>query len=180
MKKVRVTSIFVLLLLIMANMPNSIAKADIYGGKWNSDFYCKIQTSTYYGITTNAMVIWNNALDSIGSNIDICSSNYTINVNFTETSLSGVDWYAQTNLYPYATAIPYTGADVVYNKYLLSNCTTTQKSVVAIHEMGHVLGLAHTTTMTNKSVMYTYIDDAIDRGYTVPQTYDKNQLDRLY
>jgi predicted Zn-dependent protease len=180
LRKKRFITVFMVLALMIAAYPNKTADATVLGGKWASDFNCYIQTSTYYGYAYNSIDVWNDCLDSIGSNMDISTSTTSYSVYITQTSSSLSDWFGLTDLYPSQSSSIYTAANVTYNHYYLANEGTTLKTAVAIHEMGHVLGLAHTANESNDSIMLTYVEDAIDRGITGPTSYDISDLDSIY
>ncbi|RID82607.1 cell surface protein [Mesobacillus zeae] len=51
-------------------------------------------------------------------------------------------------------AVTSSGGTIKFNSYVMDTLSSTEKKNVAIHELGHALGLAHNTS---SDVMYAYI-----------------------
>jgi hypothetical protein len=64
----------------------------------------------------------------------------------------------------------------VYSTPLFETKTTSQRNTVAIHEIGHVVGLGHPTSTSTVSVM----QGSLTYAATSPQTHDKNDLNSFY
>lgn len=58
---------------------------------------------------------------------------------------------------------------IKFNKYTMDKLTSTQKKNVAIHELGHALGLAHNTS---NDVMYKYVSTNTTLSSNDKASYD--------
>ena len=159
---------------------SSIEPRDVYGGKWNTNV--KIYIDTYDSAIRGSFLIaideWNTALSNINADIRISTVYNSADAN---VSLSVVPYYgaatAEVFWTPQSTSVPYSSARIIVNNNKFSNSDSIQQVNIAVHEMGHVLGLAHTTN-GSYSVMDADISDYHTRvGVT---SYDRQQLDRLY
>jgi len=78
-------------------------------------------------------------------------------------------------------SISCTGAVVDYGAIYFNEgqepASSTTRSGVIAHEIGHLAGLAHTTTL-DPSLMTSYVNDPLWRSS--PTTYDINQMNSLY
>ena len=101
--------------------------------------------STTYSTQWNSGVSTWNALDPITIAADTASTYEDLTIS--DTSKSSVTWAGQ-----YSNS---SGADTIkFNSYYMSGYTSSKKQNVTTHELGHALGLAHSTS---SNIMYTYV-----------------------
>lgn len=171
-------AIFLLSLFLL--LPTIQPKAEIMGGKWTTDIKVYLDLGGYSDISsamTTAISSWNSRLGSIGSNIRIrnLSSSEASQANVTVRVRDYIGAVALTTNYPSKTASVYTGALIEVNSKQFEYLNSIEKMYAASHELGHVLGLAHTTT-SRESVM----KDGIQSGIALPSVFDQEELDRIY
>ena len=169
------------MLSVLLVLPAMRPKAELLGGKWTSEIrvYCDSSvTEDMKSSIATAINSWNNRLKNINANIYIryLYSPEANLANVTVTTRNYTGAVALTTNYPSKTAKIYTGALIEYNKNLFENLTTTVERVnSASHEIGHVLGLDHTTT-SRPSVM----KNAIQKNNALPTDFDQEELDKIY
>lgn len=159
------------------------ASAEVYGGKWASNPSYYHNTSNPYSTEFNqAISSWNGVLSSIGSALRIRSGSATgatVMVSTANYYDLGWDGYCKPGPDPYSGT--YTYADMKLNTFYMDNFTSDRRKSVITHEFGHCLGLAHTETGANRSIMY--ITSNVYYGQwnlTSPTSYDIDNLDSLY
>lgn len=127
----------------------------------------------------SAVNAWNLKLASTGTSIRIKSNSEsaaTIGPDFAYYGETGWSGRGRPGPDPYSGN--YTYADLQLNRTYLDGMNEEEPIEVITHELGHVLGLAHTVSSSNKSIMYqgAYQTWTI----TTPQTYDYNSLNSIY
>lgn len=75
-----------------------------------------------------------------------------------------------------------TGGTLKINRYFTDGYSSTGKKQVVVHELGHLLGLAHagTATCSGQPIMYYSSDRYFKCGHQNPQTDDINGANHLY
>ena len=173
--------VLIIMLSLVLISPTIKPRAELQGGKWTTTIkiycYSSVTPDMKSSIST-AINSWNSRLKSIGSNISIrdlySSQKSEANVIVTVKNYTGA--VALTTNYPSKTSSIYTGAKIEYNQNLFESLTTTSERVnSASHELGHVLGLDHTTT-SSASVMKYYIQS----DTPLPTAFDLAELDKIY
>lgn len=164
---------------------------------------CKWPTTTvkWYApsvITSAAITTWTDAAASwtgVDAKLSRVTSSPQLYVN-AESRGNTVAWTGITRKYGTLQTAPVcTGTsqvaptwvsgqvEVVLNWSSISGYTATQKKMVAAHEFGHALGLAHNTTLTGSNpiaLMYPYDDKRIAAGIYTPRTDDKAGINAIY
>jgi Matrixin len=111
---------------------------------------------------------WNNSGDV---DIQLDGSLTKIDVEFYDTDKSWVGW---AGAYYYEPG----DDDIVFNRHYMDGYTTVKRRFVAMHELGHALGLAHSYTgqVMQESVLENYPDDPPQ--YVQP--HDQYSYDQLW
>ncbi|HYE09870.1 MAG TPA: hypothetical protein VEF53_06805 [Patescibacteria group bacterium] len=166
-------------LVILVTLFTSYAYAETFGGKWASNpTYYLSSSHIYYQEFLSAVNAWNSKLASTGTSIRIKSSSATsatIGPNFEYYGDTGWVGYGRPGPDPYSGTYLY--ADLKFNRTELDWLSDPEATGVAIHELGHVLGIAHTVSSPNPSVMR---QGNIDDGILTIQTFDYNTLNSIY
>lgn len=172
---------YILLLLMLSSLiifqaPNK-ANAAIYGGRWYKDIkiYVPTSNSEVAGSFGIAISSWNKALSEVGANIRILTVYSPSEANVTVTtvdSLGGAIGSAQ--LYPSQTSSSYTSGLIKINTNQFDYLVPAKQTTAATHELGHILGLAHSPDGSN-SVMTELVNALI-----FPTSYDKGELSKIY
>lgn len=77
-------------------------------------------------------------------------------------------------------ACTYTTTGIYMNRKHTEPLNDFDRTFVATHEMGHALGLAHTSNSSKKSVMKPGSNNFNFPAYNTPMPYDKGEIDALY
>lgn len=181
------TFIFIFSTISIFSLPSKKAFADVEGGKWNTTIKYFIKSDdkslsqsdfdSYNEMFDGTAEIWNVELINLNSNVRIKRANSASDANLMVTfrtagGASGITW-----VFPSKTSKTYTSARMYLSPGKLSDLDQKSQNSVMLHELGHVLGLAHAPEGTD-SVMIeepTYGD-----AKHWPTSYDLNDLRRLY
>lgn len=151
----------------MGFQPGSTITYRFYGG-WGTETVC----------VKNAIAKWEAAAAAVGLNLDFVETTGSPDMTLTKTSLPGSTVGATTA--PSLDSQGYTvgiGLQFTTNTNLLSTCDGFIK--VALHEIGHALGLADTYGSGGSSVM-NQLSGANDSGGNIPldvTSCDRNRAD---
>lgn len=155
------------------------ATAHFFGGRFSHTS----GTVLDLGYTTNGswqgyMGVGFDAWNSSGANVD-----------FFPTSISSSDvdfyggsypdsWWGNTVHHPClgGGCTPYSYTECYINTRVLTSHPDLTKNKVAAHEIGHAMGLAHTSSTAS----YRSILKQGTLSYSTPQTHDVNDIDQLY
>lgn len=157
--------------------------AETLGGKWttNPNYYCF--DSNFSTQNTSAVNDWYNALVGIGSSRRISKGSVTnSSVSILSSNYGDTGWNAMGEPGPSINSGTYTYATMRLNTTYMNGYSSGKKKAIITHEWGHILGLAHTTSKSNSSLMAAegssyYYDQ---KGISAPTSYDKVQLDKIY
>lgn len=165
-------------LMLFSTFGTTQAHAEVFGGKWTKDIKIYFESNTIAtGPMGVAVLSWNSKLSEINAPIRIYTvySSSEANVHVTTTDFYG-QATAQAFNYPTEFSSVFTGGQIIVNLNKFDFLSNSQRVAVATHELGHILGLAHTGG-GQSSIMYEYITE---KNLSFPTTYDKSQLDILY
>lgn len=172
----KMTVAFLCLLVLITS-----ASAGKLGGKWETNPTYHIDSSnSYYSAVTNAAKAWNNVFtsDMEIKSTSVTSAYITINTN----AYGQTGWNAQGEPGPDYTSGTYLYATMRINTTYMDSYTATKKLAICTHEFGHILGLAHNTYTSPRTLMYergsgVYYDQW---GISTPQTNDISDLNSIY
>lgn len=112
-------------------------------------------SSSYLTSFTSAIPVWNNYKAGIIRQ-DTASTIQDLRI---------YDYYEVSN---YA-ALASSGGTIRFNSYHMSGYTSTKRKNVAIHELGHVLGLAHNQS---NDIMYSQVSSIVTLSINDKASYD--------
>ena len=161
-----------------------------YGGKFSSGnvsvYYTTTVTSTMKNNISSTINSWGSRSSTSGVSISTASTTKSSNQirvfagKYGDTGWAGhvYNYDADGNYnpsYTYIFALSY----VQLNTSEQSASSSTWK-YVALHEVGHSLGLKDVSIPSYATVMSNFYDDVVNSGYTSPQDADFNGLKTLY
>lgn len=171
--------------LVVMGLISTTASAGLFGGKWNAQpSYYIDPASGYYSLVNDSARSWNSVLSSIGSSMKIMSNSSimsaTVAVNPEYYGATG--WNATGTPGPNMYSGYYTYATVRINRSYMDYFTPNKIKAIITHELGHVMGLAHNTYTSPRTLMYeagssVYYDSW---GISTPQSNDIADLNVLY
>ena len=171
-------------------------------GTWQYDYYCVTDREDGYGDLVDAAVsAWNDAVELKGDNhpLDIELTETTKETARTtrvviapsdrgKTGWAGFAFYYKVSLSGTWTCLnedegypeeDYQTGHAVINRYYTDGYSNTKIKNIMMHEMGHIFGLAHSSSDTdNGSLMYKGI--ASVSTLRKPQTDDVNGVRSIY
>lgn len=161
-----------------------------YGGKFSSSsisvYYTGTVTSTMKNNISSAINSWGNDWSTSGVSISTASATKSSNqIRVFAGAYGDTGWAGHVYNYDadgnYDPAYTYTFAlsYVQLNTSKLSASSTSWK-YVALHEVGHSLGLKDVANPSYATVMDNSYDNVISNGYTSPQPADFRGLGTLY
>ncbi len=134
-------------------------------------------TGGYATALTNAANDWTQTSTRLIIYAGSSSSQFTVDAfNFGNTGYDGIQnssgCHSGIWIDPYAN----------WNTYYTDSYTTTAKEQVIVHEIGHVLGLAHSgsSTCSGQPLMYYSSDRYFVCGHVKPQPDDVNGINAIY
>lgn len=166
------------------------------GGKWATPTYTYYRSvngyTAYSSSAAGAAAAWNSntafnvVLGTVGSAVWYNVNDYGV-----------TDWLGIGEPGPNATSGTYTNGSIRINAGWLDtrhfNCTTpgaqscayaaddaNQRQCVSAHEMGHIIGLAHTGVTTNTIMNVNHGDRCHAKGLTGPTAGDSNDVNAIY
>jgi predicted Zn-dependent protease len=172
MSRTRATFLLACLAVVMAAILSAApAKADTYGWKW-AKTTISVADLTHSQRTKDAITRWDAVtpltLDRVGGRTADIVVRWG---DLSETGWAGsADWTLTGGVA--------THCEIVVDRNRLNTRSLRQQYMtsVVLHEVGHCLGLAHTTDLTVASIM----DAFIVSNWQYPQPYDIGQLALLY
>ncbi|MBM9460258.1 hypothetical protein JK386_10115 [Nocardioides sp. zg-536] len=173
------------------------SKANPLGGKWRNPSYTYFsQLNGYSGYdspVTSAAAGWTKFGGFTISAVSATSATVSVAVN----NYGPTDWLGIGTPGPSHSSGTYTYGSIKINAGWLNrrhfNCllpdhstctyaadTSAKKKCVVVHEMGHVIGLAHTSAGSNKVMNVDHGQGCHVKGLTNPTSYDKNDVAEIY
>lgn len=149
-----------------------------FGGKWSAITNLQICVSTSYGNDSyrwlDSLYWWNITSTDFGYTTT-CSSNV---ISLLDANYSGVGWDGLTQMSPSFSSNPYSTGWGYLNYYYIQGYNPYKANSVSVHEMGHLLGLAHETGCVSM------VDNTYDRyevcGIVSPTQDDIDGVNYLY
>lgn len=176
--------IFTLVMCIsIFQLRNKSVQATTLGGKWNSTIKYYFSDSdkqkypAYYQRFKTCALIWTSELQMMNSNVqivEISNSSYA-NVTVSFQSLGGQTGWS--NVYPNSSSGIYTSGTIIFSPYKLVLYNDNEITSIMLHEIGHVLGLAHAP---NGTVSVMVEEPVGPNTQTWPTSYDIQDLRSLY
>lgn len=144
-------------------------------------FYRSTVTSSMLAYVKNGILAWNNGSSTTGATVSTTTSSSAANVTVSAGAYGSTGWAGYTWRYNSSgtevTVDRYASAYIGLNTSFLSSSSSNWK-LVAMHEMGHVFGLAHTNSIS--TVMRTSYSTLIGTGLTAPTSADYNGVKIAY
>ncbi len=133
--------------LIALLIPHVVAAYHLQGGKWRSvtNLPYWLDSAVQRDRTAFGAAIsdWNRTPTPVWL-IDAGTAEFA-SVGIRSVSDASKTWDGITHLYPSPTGNPYTYASVYINDWYTNGYAADQRQSVAAHELGHALGLDHTS-----------------------------------
>lgn len=172
---------FTILFLLFSSVS---ANAEVLGGKWtySPSYYISTSNSYYSNITTGASR-WNTQLTAISANISIQLTSLINALVLINTNAYGsTGWNASATIGPNQHSGTYTYGTIKINTTYMNSFTSSKNSAICTHEWGHILGIDHTISNSEESLMYfqgssVYYDEW---GIYSPTQYDIDTLSTIY
>lgn len=184
-------------MLVAATVGAAPSSAIPLGGKWahpNYSYFKSVGAYTGYNAPiTNAAGAWN-----AGTKFSIALAPATsAQVSLTVANYGATDWFGLGEPGPSVTTGTYTYGSIKINAGWLNtrhfNCATPgaascayaadaapKKRCVVAHEMGHVIGLAHTAASSNKIMNVDHGARCHTKALTGPTANDKADVEAIY
>lgn len=176
--------IFTLVMCIsIFQLRSNNAYATTFGGKWTTTIKYYVSDTdkknypAYYQRFKTCALIWKAELQMMNSDVLIEEASSSSDANvfvFFETLMGEV---GEGHPYPDDGSGPYEIGYIKLDPYNLVNFSDNEETSIMLHEIGHVLGLAHAPKGTD-SVMVN--DPTGNYTKSWPTSYDINDLRSLY
>ncbi|URN94627.1 MAG: matrixin family metalloprotease [Candidatus Pristimantibacillus lignocellulolyticus] len=178
-KKIVTGSISVLLGLTLLVTSSPVSATVTTFGKWSS------RTQTMYAVTTASQTHWSNGAakwkNNTTYNISVASglnsTYYSLDVNKSDVDWDGLCTFTVNNGI-------ISKAILNLNTHYTSQSKYTSSIIAGVtgHEIGHSLGLEHTSVVETSSIMhpYTFNDNGTLARALSPSTSDKTVVNNLY
>jgi len=144
---------------------------------WHYSLSTSGATANFHSAAQSAAYRWGGTPTSIYFNE--VSSKYQINVTDENAGSSGFDG---RTIYSCSAGYFSGTVYVAVNRYYAQSYSQEGRTQVYVHELGHALGLAHTTVTlcNNVPIMYPSSDRYFRCGISTPQTDDINGIKAMY
>ena len=162
------------------------ARTNTTGGRFHTKtpyvFYRSTVTSNMLSYVKNGINAWNNGYSTHGAYIYTASSASSADVTVSAGAYGNTGWAGNTWRYN-SSGNEAQVVDVYYSAYIGLNTSYQISSVakwkqVAMHEMGHVFGLAHTDNIS--TIMRTLDTNVINSGLENPTASDYSAVRTAY
>ena len=175
--------LMVVIIITMMISTSIVANAVALGGRWNTNPSYNADGSRFESQVDSGANSWNSALSSIGSSRRINhTSKSSTNVSIVIYGYGNVGWNAQGEPGPNLTSGSYTYATMRLNTTYMNTYSNAKNKAICTHEWGHILGLAHYSSSSPRSLMYAqgssiYYDQW---GISSPTSFDVSELNKIY
>lgn len=162
--------------LLLTLAPTS-ASAHYFGGKFPHSsgqwlYLGYTRSGSFYNEAGAAAASWHNTPTRL---VVFPESYSSSEIDFYGYAYNATWWGYSINHPCYGSGCSYTWADEQLNTNTLNSETSFTRQKVATHEMGHGMGLAHTSDWWYSSIMKQgYL------SYNTPQSHDINDINALY
>lgn len=173
----KLTFMIVLIVFVLTSTFASTASAHSY--YWHQD-------ATYYvggsmsmsGPILSGLYQWNQSFNNISSNIDLISSASNTDITFYESDYGSTGWGGTCTTSSVGDSI--VGASITFNTYYTDDNSYTKNQAIATHEIGHAIGLAHSSSYEYSIMTYSTAIYWTRDGIYKPTSQDEYYLNINY